>query len=64
MLVCDKVLINETFIDRDLASQYCGFDKLALCCDVEFPACHWIGQGTCDDNECAEYVSPMASPVN
>lgn len=29
----------------------------ALCCDSGFDECHWIGQGYCDDNECAESVA-------
>lgn len=26
----------------------------AYCCDSGFDACHWIGKGTCDQNQCAE----------
>lgn len=26
----------------------------AYCCDSGFDECHWIGKGTCDDNECAK----------
>lgn len=43
-------------IEYTLVDAYCGFDERAICCDVQFPDCHWIGKGTCDDNECAEYV--------
>ncbi|KAL7937884.1 glycoside hydrolase family 18 protein [Trichoderma chlorosporum] len=27
----------------------------AYCCDSGFDACHWIGKGTCDQNQCADW---------
>ncbi|GJC92737.1 mutanase [Colletotrichum higginsianum] len=43
-----------------LSEAYCGFEKQALCCAAEFDKCHWIGKGTCDDNECASYEVELA----
>jgi hypothetical protein len=31
----------------------------AYCCDTGLDQCHWIGKGTCDDNECADYEIEM-----
>jgi hypothetical protein len=49
------VALRNTFIlEHGLSdSEYVKVPE-AYCCDSGFDACHWIGQGTCDDNECAE----------
>ena len=33
--------------------------KQAYCCPVDFNSCHWIGKGSCDDNECADWEIEM-----
>lgn len=34
----------------------CGvsWKKSLFCCGYNFQGCHWVGKGTCDDNECSE----------
>ncbi|KAI0132937.1 glycoside hydrolase family 18 protein [Xylariales sp. AK1849] len=41
--------------ERELVDATEIYENQAYCCQSGFDECHWIGQGTCDDNECADY---------
>lgn len=51
--VAQKNIITE---ERQLVDTDYIVTPVAYCCDSAFDACHWIGKGTCDQNECAEEV--------
>ncbi|KAL7921208.1 glycoside hydrolase family 18 protein [Trichoderma austrokoningii] len=55
--VAQKNVITE---ERQLVDVDFVVTPVAYCCDSGFDDCHWIGKGTCDQNECADYEIELA----